>query len=62
MFRPNIRSSPGLRQTKSLVLCVYWNPNTQMFDSRKNTQNLVSIYFWLDKMRSLPTHVLNILS
>ena len=24
-----------------------------MFDSRKNTQNLVSIYFWLEKMRSL---------
>ena len=51
MFRPNIRSSSGLRQTKSLVLCVYWDPN--MFDSRKNTENLVSIYFWLVKMRSL---------
>ena len=25
MFRPNIRSSLGLRQTKSLVLCVYWD-------------------------------------
>jgi hypothetical protein len=37
MFRPIIRSSSGLRQTKSLVLCVYWDPN--MFDSRKNTQN-----------------------
>jgi len=35
MFRPNIRSSSGLRQTKSLVLCVYWDPN--MFDTRKNT-------------------------
>jgi len=51
MFRPNIRSSSGLWQTKSLVLCVYWDRN--MFDSRKNTKNLVSIYFWLDKMRSL---------
>jgi len=27
MFRPNIRSSSGLRQTKSMVLCVYWDPN-----------------------------------
>jgi len=41
MFRPNSRSSSGLRQTKSLVLCVYWDP--YMFDSSKNTQNLVSI-------------------
>jgi len=30
MFQPNIRSSSGLLQTKSLVLCVYWDPN--MFD------------------------------
>ena len=51
MFRPNIRSSSGLRQTKSLVLCVYWDPN--MFNSRKNIENMASIYFWLDKMRSL---------
>ena len=51
MFRPNIRSSSGLQQTKSLVLRVYWDRN--MFDSRKNTKNLVSIYFWLDKMCSL---------
>jgi len=42
MFRPNIRSSSGLRQTKPLVLCVYWDPN--MFNSRKNTQNLESIF------------------
>ena len=35
MFRPNIRSSSGLRQTNSSVLCVYWDPN--MYDSRKNT-------------------------
>jgi len=42
MFRPNIRSSSGIRQTKSLVLCVYWDPS--MFDSRNNTQNLVSKY------------------
>jgi hypothetical protein len=51
MFRPNISSSSGLRQTKTLVLCVYWDPN--MFDSLRNTYNLVSISFWLDKMRSL---------
>ena len=31
MFRP----SSDLRQTKSLVFCVYWDPN--MFDGRKNT-------------------------
>jgi len=51
MFRRNIRPSSGLRQTKALVLCVYWNPN--VFDSRKNIQNLVSVYFWPDKMRNL---------
>jgi len=45
MFRPNIRSSSGLRQTKSFVLCVYWDPN--MFDSRKNTSNFVSIFGWI---------------
>ena len=45
MFRPYIRSSSGLRQTKSLVLCVYWDHN--MFDNRKNTQNLVSIFGWI---------------
>jgi len=28
-----------------------------MFDSRKNTQNLVSIYFWLDKMRRVKVTV-----
>ena len=27
MFRPQIRSFSGLRQTKSLELCVYWDPN-----------------------------------
>ena len=35
MFRPNLRSSSGLWQTKSLVLRVYLDPN--IFDSRKNT-------------------------
>jgi len=30
MFRPNIRSYSGLRQTVSLVLGVYWDPI--MFD------------------------------
>jgi len=40
MFRPNIRSSSGLRQTKSLLLSVHWDNN--MSDSRKSTQNLVS--------------------
>ena len=51
MFQPNIRSSSGLHQTKSLVLCVYWDPS--IFDSHKNTYNLVSNYFWLDKMRNI---------
>jgi len=51
MFRPNLRSSSGLRQTKSLVLRIYWDPN--MFHGRKNKQNLVSIYFMLDKMRNI---------
>jgi len=41
MFRPNIRPSSGLRQSKSLLLCVYWDPN--MFDSRKNTYIYIHI-------------------
>jgi len=53
MFQLNIRSSLGLRQTKSLLLCVYWDPD--MFDNRKNIYTYIHIQDTYQNLCNLTT-------